>query len=323
MSKNTSFKEEIMARKKNRKPRTKGQIFRRVFIGAIIIFVLIGIGLSYGLNLLGKMNSVEIPEKDEDLGIKSDVRENKKMTNILLLGIDRRSPKERGRSDSIMIATLDRQHKKIKLTSIMRDTYVDIPGRGMDKLNHAYAFGGAELAIKTINQNFDMNIREFAAVDFQGFEHIVDILGGIEVDIKSNEVSHVPGSHAGPQTLNGKQALAYSRIRKTGNGDYERTERQRVVLELVLNKGLKAGVLQYPKLANTIFPYVDTSLSKSEILSMGTSTITNGITKVEQYRVPVDGHLKHEMINGIFYIRPQSMEDNIDFLHKFIYDDKK
>lgn len=205
----------------------------------------------------------------------------------------------------------------------MRDTYVDIPGKGKDKLNHAYSFGGPELIIRTINQNFDMNIREFVAVDFQGFIEIIDILDGVEINIKPNEVSHVPGSKSGTQILNGKQALAYSRIRKTGNGDYERTERQRAVLEQVINKGLSAGITQYPKLLNSILPFVDTSISSAEALSLGTSTITNGIRKIDQHRIPVDKHLKHQTMNKVFYIIPQSMEDNIEILHKFIYDDEK
>ncbi len=143
------------------------------------------------------MNQVDIPKTDGDLGIKDGIREDKNIINIALLGIDRRSPNERGRSDSMMIATIDKIHKTIKLTSLMRDTYVDIPGRDKDKLNHSYAFGGPELVIKTINENFDMNIREFAAVDFQGFIEIIDILGGVEIEIKSNELSHVPGTPSG------------------------------------------------------------------------------------------------------------------------------
>lgn len=318
--------EEIMGNtKKNKRKKqiTKAQLFRRVFFTSVLIFSFIAYGVFYGISLLDKMNQVEIPKTNEDLGIKEDIREEKNIINIALLGIDRRNPNERGRSDSIMIATLDKTHKKIKLTSLMRDTYVDIPGRGKDKLNHAYSYGGPELIIKTINQNFDMNIREFAAVDFQGFIEIIDILDGVEINIKPNEVSHVPGSKSGTQILNGEQALAYSRIRKTGNGDYERTERQRRILEKVINKGLSAGIGQYPKLLNSILPFVDTSLSNAEALALGTSTITNGIKDIDQFRVPVDKHLKHQTINKVFYIIPQTMEDNIDILHKFIYDNEK
>src|SRR5699024_284569 len=207
-------------------------------------------------------------------------------------------------------------------TSLLRDTYVDIPNHGMDKLGHAHAYGGPELAIKTINQNFNMDIRDFAAVDFESFSKIIDIQGGIEIDIKPEEIKYVPGSREGTQLLDGEQALAYSRIRKVGS-DYQRTERQRIVLEKVLNKGMGAGVTKYPSLLNAILPHVETSLSKSATLSLGTSTLTSKISTIDQYRIPVKGYVHSQRINGISYEVPDTLEDNIGFLNNFIYKDKK
>lgn len=295
---------------------------KKVIIPLVILILSIGGAAIYISQLFGKMNSVAIPETDKDLGIKKEVlkKEEPKITNIALFGIDRRNPEERGRSDSIMIASIDTKHKKIKLTSIMRDTYVDIPGKGMDKINHAYAFGGPELSLKTINQNFDMNIREFATVDFGGLEHIINALGGVDVDIKDYEVRHVPDSYVGTQTLNGKQALAYTRIRKSGNGDYERADRQRLVLEEIINKGLRAGVTKYPKLLNTTLPFVDTSLSKTEILKLGSSSFNADVKNVEQFRIPTDEHGQGQMIKQIYYLVPQTLEDNVGLLHEFIYE---
>lgn len=307
---------------KNKKVRTGRQIFRKAFLIALVVFTILGLGAVYIYRLLDKMNPVDISKDDVDLGISEDVVENKNIINIALFGVDRRSAKEIGRSDSIMIATLDKESKKIKLTSLLRDLYVEIPGRGMDKLGHAYAFGGPQLAIKTINTNFDMNIREFATVDFDSFEKIVDILGGVEIDVKPSEVKHVQVSTSGPQLLNGKQTLAYSRIRKVGT-DYARTDRQRLVLEKIINMGLKAGVTKYPKLLSTVLPYVDTSISKTEALSLGTSTLTSGIRNIDQYRIPVNGYVKNQMINGKSFEVPQTLEDNVRFLHKFIYEDVK
>ena len=303
---------------------------KKIIISVMIILAVMITGTSiYSSRLLGKMNNIEIPENDKDLGITplpiekdspSSEKEISKITNIALFGIDRRNPSEIGRSDSMMIASLDTNHKKIKLTSIMRDTYVDIPSKGMDKINHAYAFGGPELSLKTINQNFNMNIREFAAVDFESLEYIIDALGGVEITLKENEVSYVPDSFPGTQLLNGKQALAYSRIRKTGNGDFERTERHRVILETVINKGLSIGISQYPKLLNTLLPYVDTSLSQNEILKLGTSIFTANIKDIEQFRIPVDGYASGRSIDGIYYLVPDTLEDNIKLLHEFIYE---
>ena len=198
--------------------------------------------------------------------------------------------------DSIMIATLDKEHGKIKLTSLLRDLYVEIPGRGMDKLNHAYAYGGPELTIKTINHNFNMNIRDFATVDFDSFEKIIDILGGIEIDIQPNEVRHVPGSKAGKQVLDGKQALAYSRIRKVGT-DYARTERQRTLMEGLIKKGMSAGITKYPGLLNAVLPMLIQVLPKRDSVARYFCSYS-GIKDIEQFRIPVDGHAKTQMING-------------------------
>src|SRR5699024_9711213 len=151
--------------------------------------------------------------------IEEGFKDNKTM-NIALFGLDKGQDGEGSRSDSIMIASVDKHHKKIKLTSIMRDTYVEIEDRGMDKIGHAYAFGGPELAMKTINQNFNMNIRDFVSIDFSGFQKIIDAIGGVEIDVKPNEVSHVKIDGSGLQTLSGEQALAYSRLIKTDNVDY-------------------------------------------------------------------------------------------------------
>ncbi|OLS02630.1 LCP family protein [Tissierella creatinophila] len=323
--------------KKNR--RKKRRSFFRVFLTSIFIFTLLGFGVMYGLSILNKVDSVKIPKNDTDLGINNDAVENRDVINIALFGLDEPDAENGGRSDSIIIASLDKVHKKIKLTSIMRDTYVDIPGHQKDKINHAHGFGGPELAIKTINQNFNMNIRDFATVDFFGLESIIDTLGGLEVDIKPNEVKYVNMgvrgmnimdgkrgkqlSDSGLQNLTGRQAVAYSRIRKTGDGDFERTERQRFVLEQVIHKGLNAGISKYPSLLNTTLPFVKTSLSKKEILSLGTFVFTSGIETVEKYRLPLNNYLLEQKINGVAYIVPNTLEDNVEALKSFIYDDIK
>jgi LCP family protein required for cell wall assembly len=322
-----------MARKRKKKKSRK----------ILFLFIIVGlIGFAfgaYGFNLLDKIDNTKITQSDEELGISEENAKSDKVINIALFGLDRRETSGNTRSDTIMIASLDKEFNKIKLTSIMRDSYVEIPGRGMDKINHAYAFGGPELAIKTINQNFDMNIRDFVTVDFYGLEEIIDAMGGVEIEVKSNEVKDINKNmdqvdkltntsspkvqNAGLQTLTGRQAVAYSRIRKVGNGDYERTERQRKVLEQVLSKGMNAGVTKYPKLLNTMLPYVETSLSKANILSLGTSTLSSGIRKIDQYRIPVDGYVKGQMIKGVSYVVPNTLEDNVELLDKFIYEDVK
>lgn len=294
---------------------------KKVLVGLLIVVIaLIGGGVFYVNNMLSQVATTPLPDTDEELGITKPAEEKApSITNIALFGLDRRGTTGNTRSDSIMIATLDLETKKVKLTSIMRDTYVDIPGRGMDKINHAYAFGGPQLAIRTINENFDMDIRDYVMVDFHGMADIIDVIGGVEIDIKSNEVSRSQVSSAGLQTLTGQQAVAYSRIRYVGNGDFERTERQRRVLEQIMDKVLGAGAFQYPKIINKVLPYVETSLEKSEMLKLGTSAFAKGVSSIEQYRLPVDGHAKGQMIKGVYYLVPQGIEDNVAFLHEYIY----
>lgn len=329
-----------MTKRRRKKGRRKKRSFFKVFFIAALAFVLLGVGLTYAYNTLNKVDNVTIATDDEELEIDDNVMEHSDVMNIALFGLDEPDAKNGGRSDSIIVASLDKVHKKIKLTSIMRDTYVDIPGYGMDKINHAHSFGGPELAIKTINRNFNMNIREFATVDFFGLEKIINTLGGIEIDVLNDEerkyvnmgvrdmnrTDGKNGTHItdpGLQTLTGRQAVAYSRIRKTGDGDFERTQRQREVLEKVIHKGLDAGITKYPALLNTTLPYVTTSLSKTEILSLGKFVLTSNINKVDKYRLPLNKYLLEQKINGVSYIVPNTIEDNTAALKAYIYDDIK
>lgn len=328
-----------MSRMEHKKRRKRKRTFFKVFIISLLIFTIIGVGATYVYNLLNQLDNVEIPTDDIDLGIGDNVIEDKDVLNIALFGLDEPDAPNGGRSDSIIIASLDKVHKKIKLTSIMRDTYVSIPDHGKNKINHAHSYGGPELAIRTINQNFDMNIREFATVDFLGLQHIIDTLGGVEIDVKSNEVDYINNgvrymdaldgekgkriSGSGLQTLTGKQAVSYSRIRKTGDGDFERTERQRFVLEKVIHEGLNAGLTKYPALLNTTLPFVTTSLSKSEILSLGKFVFTSGIEEVDKFRIPLNKYLIEDKINGAAVLVPNTLEDNVEALRTYIYDDIK
>ena len=295
-----------------------------VIVG-VLILVLVGATALYGKSLLDKVEKVEINK--ENVGIKEEVEEkisqyDNKVTNIALFGIDAEDGGI-GRSDSIMVATLDTENKKLKLSSIMRDSYVDIEGHGTDKINHAYAFGGAELAIKTLNQNFDLNIEDFVAVNFTTMPQIIDKIGGITVDITSEEVPHIEGIDSeGTYNLTGDQALAYSRIRYATGGDYVRTERQRTVLSKMFEKILNMNPIKYPGLLNEILPMVKTSLTSSEILELGSEVIAIGSPSLEQERFPLDGYCEGKMINEVYYLTFDK-EATVNQMHEYIFEDKK
>lgn len=290
-----------------------------------VLLIIVGGVYWYGSHLFNKIEKVEIDTNDA--GIKDEVQEklseySDSVINIALFGIDAQDG-EAGRSDSIIIATIDTTHKKLKLTSIMRDSYVTIEDRGQDKINHAYAFGGAQLAIKTLNENFDLNIEDFVAVNFTTMPKIIDKLGGVTIDITSEEVSHIPGiDSAGTYTLTGEQALAYSRIRYASGGDYVRTDRQRNVLNKVFEKILATNITQYPSLLSEILPMVKTSLDYSEILDLGNEVLKMGVTNLEQERFPRDEYCEGKMISGIYYLTFDK-EQTVQQLHDYIFDDIK
>lgn len=290
-----------------------------------VLLIIVGGVYWYGSHLFNKIEKVEIDTND--VGIKEEVQEklseySDSVINIALFGIDAQDG-EAGRSDSIIIATIDTTHKKLKLTSIMRDSYVTIADRGQDKINHAYAFGRAQLAIKTLNENFDLNIEDFVAVNFTTMPKIIDKLGGVTIDITSEEVSHIPGiDTAGTYTLTGEQALAYSRIRYASGGDYVRTDRQRTVLNKVFEKILATNVSQYPGLLSEILPMVKTSLDYSEILNLGNEVLKMGVTNLEQERFPRDEYCEGKMISGIYYLTFDK-ENTVQQLHDYIFEDIK
>ena len=321
---------------------SKGKKITLWIIGIILVSVLGVVGgvYIYANSLLNKMEKVEIDK--HNVGISDAVQEklskyDDSITNIALFGIDA-GEDGIGRSDSIMIATIDSHNKKLKLTSIMRDSYVNIEGYGLDKINHAYAFGKSELAIKTLNENFDLNIKDFVAVNFSSLPKIIDKIGGIDLDIDSEELEYINGyirnintinntysptiASTGIQHVDGTQAMAYCRIRYTSGGDYKRTERHREVLSKIFAKISSLSPTSYPSLLSDLLHMVSTSLEASEILSLGNEVLKIGNTTLEQERFPLDGYCEGEMIGGVYYLTFDK-ETTVNQLHDYIFEEKK
>jgi len=288
---------------------------------------------------IAKPTPVKIIKTPEALGISEKVQKRNSTiknlpTNIALFAVDRRNNEAQGNSDVIMVISIDQLTKKIKMSSLMRDTYVSIDNNGKDKLNAAYAKGGPQLAIKTINQNFDLDIRDYINVDFFSAAKIVDALGGVNINVKPAELSFlnnylyeisliekipsVPVTAAGLQKLNGKQTVAYTRIRGVGRGDYDRTERQRNVLVALFSKMQGAGPDIFPVFMNEILPNLETSMSSMTLFTIG-SNILNSKTKViEQARFPLDSASKGERINNIWYLNTDLKATSAS-IYNFIY----
>lgn len=295
----------------------------------LVICLIIVSGAAYTIYNLTSYKHISLNATDEELGITerpsaipassadSDgeasaappetVDVNGKIFNIALFGLDRRTEQEASRSDSMMVLTLDFGRHKTKLTSLMRDLYVPIEGHNSSKLNHAYAFGGAKLAIKTINKNFGTDIRDYIAVDFYSFEKVIDSIGGIPLEVHPEDIEIINSyisetaaiekkdpkyvERAGLQILNGMQAVAYSRNRYAGNGDFERTERQRKVLIAIEQAAREKGAFAILSLLKELMPNIETSLDRSEILSMAYQYLKVDM-EVEQMRFPLDNAWK-------------------------------
>ncbi len=279
---------------------------------------------------------------NEQLGI-TNTTLTKKVTNIALFGVDSRNPDGyTGNTDSIMIVSLDEIHNKIKITSVMRDTLVHMGDYGYRKINSAYAKGGPELALKTLNQSFNMNIRHYATVNFAGMIDIVDAIGGVEVEITEAERQAANAlivkketnfgtekdciAKAGLQKLTGVQAVCWSRLRSvsTADGvsnDFGRTDRQRVVMEAMFERITGMGASRYPALVEALLPYVRTSLSYSDILGLAGSVL--GDTTFEQTRIPQ----KEYIINADYreMTGSSTVYYNLGYaakvLYAFLYDD--
>lgn len=297
---------------------SKGKIIKITLITIFFLFLgIVGLGMWGVSDFIGKMEKIELDEKN--LGVNEDV--NKKIVNIALFGIDDEGGQ--GRSDSIMILTIDELHKKLKLTSIMRDSYVEIPGReGKDKINHAYAFGGAELAIKTLNQNFGLNIKDFMAVKMESLPVIIDKLGGVDINIQEDEVDFINGVDSpGVYNLNGEQALAYARIRYTDGGDARRTERQRNILNSIFEKLKLTSIEEYPSIISDFLPYIQTSLDTGGVISTATTFATLIPNGLEQARFPRDKDIENIEVDGIYYLDFNN-EVVRDEIKNYIFEDK-
>ncbi len=263
---------------------------------------------------------------------------NKNVDNILLIGRDSINSNGPSRSDTMIILTIDNLNKQLKLTSLVRDTLVKIPGKGYEKLNHAYAYGKEELLMQTINENFDININDYAVVDFKSFTELIDILGGVEVDIDENELDHLNKfikvcydlndknkgnieyiEKSGTNNLNGYQALAYARIRKIDT-IYKRDARQREILTNLAYKMANTSITNYVPIIKTALNYVDVNISLDKIMRLAFSAHEMASYEIKQMEFPFEDYREEGRLNDNgTYVVKWNIDKNIELLHNFIY----
>ena len=255
-------------------------------------------------------------------------------THILLLGCDSYTRNSPQRTDSMIIFSINPSTGSLKMTSLMRDTWVKVPGRSSHrKLTELCTVGGPELTVQAVNECFGMEIEKYALISMAGIAEIIDLLGGLDLDVTEEErkalnkglfdLSSLSGMEQLEQSgegvhLNGNQATAFARIRKI-DSDYVRTERQRIVLLAMAEKIMSgASAATMLTIVTTLLEYVETNLSLTEIMTLALAGLKMDLSQVEQLRLPADGTFESGMYSGIWCIKP-NFEKNAQILHKFIY----
>lgn len=307
--------------------------FIKGFLGCIIVVCVLGFGASFLVAnyVYGKMEYSEIEAVSKEPFKEDGVK------NILLIGNDSRSQGEDGRSDAMILLSISSKTNTIHMTSLLRDIYVDIPGHDGNRLNAAYAFGGPELLMETLEENFDIKVNRYMLVNFQAFANLVDAVGGVDLEVTNEEVQYINGylveynqlegkpegtdyldtSLSGNIHLNGPQALAYCRNRYIGS-DFGRTERQRKVLTAIMEKAPSAILTNTGELADGLLSNLTTNLTKSEISGLILQAPGMMTYDVVQASIPLEGTYSNATIRGMAVLEVD-FEANKKYIREEIY----
>lgn len=306
---------------------------RKILNWAAAIF-LIG-AVCFGHFSIGEVQAAEASsETEEQQKAGTEIMEDEDIINILLIGQDRREGEDRQRSDTMILATMNKKDKCISLTSFMRDLYVQIPGYQDNRINAAYSFGGMELLDETIETNFGIHIDGNVEVDFEVFQTLVDKVGGIDLELTQAEADYICGRdqsvlypqpfnsewdlQEGINHLNGEQALIHARNRSIGNSDYRRTERQREVVMAAFDKLKNAGIMTLGSLIKDVLPMVTTDISLDEMLGYAIDVLGIGADDLQSYRIPIDGAYSSAKIRGMQVLVPD-LGKNREYLRETLY----
>ena len=337
---------------KNKEKRSKKKSLKKrsiIFsISTLLILCVIGTCVAYYIYVRNKIytkneniqfQTIEYENKkkdDDEVNYKEvNYKEVNGITNVLLVGTDGRDVDERARADSIIIATLDNNNKEVRLTSLFRDTLVNIDGHGAQKLNAAMAFGGIDLLRDTIQETYKISIDKYVIINFWGFEAIIDQIGGVEVNVKNYQLNELnkyigestggndyPVTKSGLQLLNGKQALSYARIRKGVGDEFERTERQREVLFKVAEKLRETKPTKYFGILNSMLDNISTNIEPLDALNMAYTIYKFPSLETKQIHIPLT-ELSDDMDYGgeVGWVFIMDKEQNTKVLHDFIFND--
>lgn len=315
----------------------KRKSLRTVRLVIYIVLLLVMLMLIAGLFFLSKLEEIQTHPLTQVTV--NDIQDQNidDYTNIMIYGVDSRANDlvENTRSDSIILATINNKNHKVTLTSIYRDTYVQIDGHGMTKINHAYAYGGPDLSVNTINQNFDLDVEDFITVNFSALANVIDDLGGITLKITKAErkwvnayardVARINGTEftkiekPGKQTVTGVQAVGYCRVRYTAGGDFTRAKRQRKVIQAIFDKAKKTNPIKLYQVMEDMLPQIYTSLSTADILGLAARLPLYDISNSKGFPYDLEGKRASD---GIYYEFPSTLSGNVRKLHKKLFGTK-
>ena len=296
-------------------------------IGCVVLVLLIIYYSAFGA-MLSDMESLKLTRRkdapaSEAAGL--ELMSSSKVTNILLLGIDD-DGSSGSRSDTMMIASLDTKNGTIRLCSILRDCYVEIPEHKSSRINSAYAYGGAQLAVQTVENNFRVKIDHCVTIDMAALVDVVDAVGGVEIELTEAEANQVNlHSHcgkttaAGKQLLNGKQAVTYAQIRKI-DSDFKRTQRQRTLINAIIARIRSLGIGELMNVVKAVAPNVATDMSSSEIATLALKALPALSGEMGQLTIPDDGKYTPTTINGMSVLK-LDLEANVKLLHSYLFDE--
>lgn len=312
---------------KTKKKKKNSGVWEKVVKAVICIAVAIGVlvAVYYGTvtSLLENINISEVDTSWEDdphddvASIK--IRDDSSVTNILLLGIDS-DGSSGSRADTIIILSIT--NDSLKLTSILRDNYVYVPGHGRTKINHSYAYGGAALTMRTIESNYRIKIDEYISIDMDSLIKVVEAVGGVTLEISEAEAKEINSFlgcsiSGGRRKLTAEQAVYYSRIRRI-DSDFARTGRQRKLLSALMDECKALGITGLIGLAEDVSPYLTTNMSRGRLATIGLKVVGSMAKPFEQLTLPVDGSYSHSSVSGMSVLN-SDLSENTQKLHEFIY----
>lgn len=326
---------------KSRKKKNKNKRLGWILFLEVLAFVglVAGYGWYYVNHTLDLIVSDDTPKEEIDVSDAVTDTMIQKYTTIALFGLDTRdnvdmTKEGMAHSDAVIVASINNETHEVKLVSVYRDCFLEMarPEPSTQKFTHAYFLGGPICSVETLNKNLDLNITDYVSVDFKALTNAIDALGGITIDVKSNElgnlnhnleeqirVTGIPSDgvwSAGEQTLNGTQATAYARIRKVGNGDFERTQRQRAVISAMVKKAKQSNISTITEVINEVFPQIATNMTKSQIISLAKNIFDYELS--DNIGFPLANETPTLGSKGSVVV-PCDLLSNVKHLHEFLY----